>query len=174
MSAGFLATLFLAVSSLARADTTLQCSETLYDKTENKPYDVPQYFILQDSSIFSKATLRWDNKKVDLSLVTNTPATIEATGKTTGYMPLPPQIDQCVNVELANNPKLREANGEINMFAVLECVTKADVSNNEIPIDVSVTIDRLTGFLTIHRRQDNNSQHDTEHFGSCKATKPLF
>lgn len=178
MSVRFIATLTLGVASVVpsptRADTTLQCFETLYDKTGNHPYDVAQYFILQDSSIFSKATLRWDNKKVDLSLVTNTPATIEATGKTTAYMPLPTQIDQCVNVELANDQKLREANGAINTFAVLECVTKANVSEQEIPIDVSVTIDRVTGYLTIHRRQDNNSQHDTEHYGGCKATKPLF
>ena len=169
MSARFVATLILGVASVVssptRADTTLQCSETLYDKTGNKPYDVPQYFILQDGG---KTILRWDNKKVDLSLVTNTPATIEATGKTTELMPLPSQIDQCINAELANNPKMREANDEINIFAVLECITKADVSDNEIPIDVTVTIDRLTGYLTIHRRQDNNSQHNTLHFGSCK------
>jgi hypothetical protein len=116
----------------------------------------------------------WDNKKVDLSLVTNTPATIEAAGKTAAYMPLPAQIDQCVNAAVANNPKLREANGEINMFTILECVTGADWSDNEVPINVSVTINRVTGELTIDRRQDSNSQHDTRHFGSCKATKPLF
>jgi hypothetical protein len=170
MSVRFVATLILGVvsvvSSPTHADTTLQCFETLYDKTGNNPYDISQYFILQDSSTFSKATLRWDNKKVDLSLVTNTAATIEATGKTTAYMPLPPQIDQCVNAELAKNPD--------NIFVDLECVTKANVSENEIPINVSVTIDRVTGYLTIRRRQDNNRQHDTEHFGLCKATKPLF
>jgi hypothetical protein len=57
------------------------CSETLYDKTLNKPYEVPQVFILQDFSV-----LRWDNKKVDLSVVTSTPEAIEATGKATAYI----------------------------------------------------------------------------------------
>jgi hypothetical protein len=178
MPVRFVATLILGVvsvvSSPTRADTTLQCSETLYDKTGNNPYKVPQYFILQDSGISRKATLRWDNKKMDLSLVRNTLATIEASGKTTAHMPLPIQIDQCVNADVANNPKLRERNGKINMFTILECTTSAEWSDNEVPIDVSVTINRLTGELKIRRRQDNNSQHDTEHFGSCKAAKPLF
>jgi hypothetical protein len=64
----FVANLILGVivSSPSWADTIrLRCSETLYDKTQNKPYDIPQVFILQDFS-----TLRWDNKKVDLSVET--------------------------------------------------------------------------------------------------------
>jgi hypothetical protein len=90
-------------------------------------------------------------------------------------MPLPAQIDQCVNAYVPNNPKLRDANGEINIFTVLECTTKAEVSDTEIPIDVSVTINRITGMiLEIERRQDNNSQHNTHQLGSCKATKPVF
>ena len=88
------------VSSAAWADTTLQCTETLYDKTGNNPYDIPHYFILQDGDIFRKAILHWDNKKVDLTVVTNTPATLKATGKSMAYMPLPGQIDQCVNGRL--------------------------------------------------------------------------
>jgi len=76
---------------------------------------------------FRKAILHWDNKKVDLSLVTNTTATIEATGKATAYMPMPAEIDQCVEAAVPINPKLRETNGEINMFTVLECTTKAEV-----------------------------------------------
>jgi len=88
------------VSSAAWADTTLQCSETLYDKTGNNPYEVSQYFVLQDGDIFRKAILHWDNKKVDLTVVTNTPATLKATGKSMAYMPLPGQIDQCVNGRL--------------------------------------------------------------------------
>src|SRR3974390_3332186 len=99
----------LVISSAAWADTTLQCSETLYDETGNNPYEVPHYFVLQDGGIFRKAILHWDNKKVDLSLVTNTQTTIEATGKAMEYMPLPVQIDQCVKADVANNPKLREA-----------------------------------------------------------------
>jgi hypothetical protein len=174
----FGATLILGVVSVASsptyADTTLQCSETIYDKTGNNPYDITHYFILQDGGIFKKAILRWDNKKLDLSLVTNTPASIEATGKTAAQMPLPTQIDQCVNTVVSERPELREANGEINMFTVLHCVYRADQSDNEVPIDVTVTINRVTGHLRIHRRQDNNSQHDFEDFGSCKATKPLF
>jgi hypothetical protein len=83
----------------------LQCSEIVNGKTGK--YEVPQYFVLQDGS------LRWDNKKADLSLVTNTPATIEATGKVTEHMPLPAQIDQCVKAAVANNPTLLERNGEI-------------------------------------------------------------
>jgi hypothetical protein len=63
---------------------------------------------------------------------------------------------------VANNPKLREANGEINMFTILECVTGADWSDNEVPINVSVTINRVTGELTIDRRQDSNSQQGDE------------
>ena len=98
----------IIVSSPTWSDTIrLHCSETLYDKTQNKPYDIPQVFILQD---FSR--LRWDNKKVDLSVVTTTPETIEATGKATAYMPLPAQIDQCVNAELANHPTERDATGQ--------------------------------------------------------------
>jgi hypothetical protein len=123
------------VSSSARADTTLQCSETSYDKTGNNPYEVPQYFISQDGGIFQKATLRRDNKKADLSLVTNTPATIEATGKTTAYMPLPARIDQCENAVVANRPELRETNGEINVFAVLHCAYRPDQSANDVPIE---------------------------------------
>jgi hypothetical protein len=105
----FVANLILdiAVSSPIWADTIrLHCSETLYNKALNKPYDVPQVFILQDFS-----TLRWDNKKVDLSVATTTPEAIEATGKATAYMPLPTQIDQCVNAELATRPTERDANG---------------------------------------------------------------
>jgi hypothetical protein len=75
---------------------------------------------------------------------------------------------------VADRPELRETNGEINVYAVLHCVYRADLSDKEVPIDVTVTINRVTGHLTIHRRQDNNSQHDFEDFGSCKATKPLF
>jgi hypothetical protein len=161
-------------SSPTRADTTLQCSETMYDKTGNNPYQVNQYFILQDGGIFRKATLRWDNKKTDLSLVRNTPAIIEAVGKATEYMPLPAQIDQCVTTEIAKHPELRDAYGTVNLFSWLECVGSSDVSDHEIPIDVNVTINRVTGDLKIRRRQDSNDQHDTEHYGSCKATKPLF
>jgi hypothetical protein len=54
--------------------------------------------------------LRWDNKKVDLLVVTTTPKAIEATGKATAYMPPPSQIDQCVNVELAQRPPERRIN----------------------------------------------------------------
>ena len=159
------------ISSAAWADTTLQCSETHYDKTGNGPFEVPQYFILQDS----KATLRWDNKKVDLSLVTNTPVTIEATGKATEYMPLPAQIDQCVKkAENANHPQMRDAPYcKPNLVIFLICCN-SDVSDHEISIDVNVTINRVTGDLKIRRRQDNNQLHDTERYGSCKATKPLF
>ena len=162
------------VSSPVQADTTLQCLETFYDKIGNNPYEVPQFFILEDGSFFRKAILRWDNKKVELTVVTNTSATLEAAGKATAYMPLPAQIDQCVSADVANNPKLREANGEINMFTILECTTKAEVSDTEIPIDVSVTINRVTGNLKIERRQDNISQHNTHQLGSCKAAKPKF
>ena len=88
----------IIVSTPTWADTIrLHCSEILYDKTLIKPYDIPQVFILQDFN-----TLRWDNKKVDLSVVTTTPEAIEATGKATAYMPLPTQIDQCVNAELGS------------------------------------------------------------------------
>ena len=100
MEVRFVGNLILGVivSSPTWADTIrLHCSEILYDKTLNKPYDVPQVFILQDFN-----TLRWDNKKVDLSVVTTTPEAIEATGKATAYMPLPTQIDQCVNAELGS------------------------------------------------------------------------
>ena len=106
------------ISSAAWADTTLECSETLYDNTGNNPYKVPQYFVLQDGGFFRKAILHWDNKKLDLSLVTNTPVIIEATGKATAYMPMPAEIDQCVEAAVPINPKLRETNGEINMFTV--------------------------------------------------------
>jgi hypothetical protein len=168
----FVANLLLGtiVSSPTWADTIrLHCSETLYDKTQNKPYDVPQVFLLQDFS-----TLRWDNKKVDLSVVTTTPEAIEANGKATAFMPLPAEIDKCVNAGLADRPSARDANGTINKYLVSDCVRGAKVSNEEVPIDVNVTISRLTGELTIQRRQDNNSQHDTRHDGSCKVFKPLF
>jgi hypothetical protein len=161
------------ISSAAWADTTLQCTETLYDKTGNNPYDIPHYFILQDGDIFRKAILVWDNEKVDLTVVTNTPATIEATGKAKAHMPRPVEIDQCVKDELANRPDLREANGTVNLFLVLHCETRAGMSDTEIPIDVSVTINHVTGQLEIERRQDNNSQHNTHQIGSCKAT-PKF
>jgi hypothetical protein len=85
---------------------------------------------------------------VDLSVVTATPEAIEATGKATAYMPLPSQIDQCVT-ELANRPTERDENGTVNKYLVLDCVKKASVSSNEVPIDVRVTISRLTGVLTI-------------------------
>jgi hypothetical protein len=175
MSVRFAAILILGVASIAasptRADTMLQCSEARYDKTGNGPYEVPQYCILQDS----KATLRWDNKKVDLSIVTNTPVTIEATGKATEHMPLPAQIDQCVKTENAKyRAELRDAPYcKPNLVSWLICCD-SDLSDREIPIDVNVTINRVTGGLTIRRRQDNNNQHDTEHYGSCKATRPLF
>jgi hypothetical protein len=160
----------IIVSSPTWADTIrLHCSETLYDKTSSKPYDIPQVFLLQDFS-----TLRWDNKKVDLSVVTTTPEAIEATGKATAYMPLPVQIDQCVNAELASRPTERDANGTANKYLVSDCVKRANMSSSEVPIDVSVTISRLTGELSIQRRQDNNIQHDTQHDGSCKVFKPLF
>src|SRR5262245_24207047 len=99
------------ISTAAWADTTLQCTETWYDKWK-QPYDVTQYFILQDGGFFRKATLHWDNQKIDLSVVTNTPATIEATGKATERMPLPAQIDQCVNAVVGERPELRKTNGE--------------------------------------------------------------
>ena len=159
------------VSSAAWADVTLQCAETRYDKTGNNPHEVPQYFVLQDGGSFRKATLRWDSKKVDLPLVTNIPTTIEAVGKATDWMPLPTQIDPCLTTEIANHPEMERA---ANIFAWLLCVDRADMSDHEIPIDVTVTINRVTGDLKIRRRQDNNDQHDTEHYGSCKATKPLF
>jgi hypothetical protein len=56
---------------------------------------------------FGKLRFVWDNKKVDLSLVTNTPATLEATGRAWSFMPLPAQIDQCVNAALADHPNER-------------------------------------------------------------------
>jgi hypothetical protein len=160
----------MVVCSPAWADTIrLHCSETLYDKTEHKPYDVPQVFILQDFS-----TLRWDNKKVDLSVVTSTADSIEATGKTTARMPLPGQIDQCVDAELAKRPTDRDANRTVNKYLVSDYSKRVDVSGDEVPVDVSVTISRITGELAIQRRQDANSQHDTLHDGSCKVFKPLF
>jgi hypothetical protein len=160
----------IVVSSPTWADTIrLHCSETLYDKALNKPYDIPQVFILQDFS-----TPRWDNKKVGLSVVTSTPELIEAAGKATAYMPLPTQIDECVNAELANRPTERNTNGTVNKYLVSDCVKRANVSSIEVPIDVSVTISRLTGDLTIRRRQDNNTQHDTQRDGSCKVFKLLF
>ena len=140
----------------------------MYDKSEPKSYPVPQVFILQDYN-----TLRWENKKVDLSPVTNSPEAIAASGKTTAYMPLPTQIDQCVNAELANDPTQRGANGTVKYLA-LRCAQSAEMSGNEVPTDVSVTISRMTGELTIRRRQDGNSQHDTLHDGSCIVFKPLF
>jgi hypothetical protein len=160
----------IIVSSPTWADIVrLHCSETLYDKTQNKPYDIPQVFILQDFS-----TLRWDNKKVDLSVVATTPEAIEATGKATARMPRPDEIDKCVNDALANHPAERDANGAANKYLVADCVKEAKVSDQEVPMDVNVTISRLTGELTIQRRQDNNSQHDTRHEGSCRVFKPLF
>jgi hypothetical protein len=119
-------TLGIILSSPTWADTIrLHCSEALYDKTLNKPYEVPQVFILQDFSV-----LRWDNKKVDLSVVTSTPEAIEATGKATAYiyMPLPSQLDQCVNLELANHPTERDANGTVNKYLCLGlCKTSESV-----------------------------------------------
>jgi hypothetical protein len=160
----------MILSSPTWAETTrLHCSETFYDKAQNKPYDIPQVFILQDFS-----TLRWDNKKSDFLTLTVTPEAMEATGKMTAYMPLPTEIDHCVNAELANHPTDRDANGTANKYVVSDCVKTAKVSDNEVPIDVTVTISRLTGELTIQRRQDNNSQHDTRHDGWCKVFKPLF
>jgi hypothetical protein len=76
-------------------------------------------------------------------------------------MPLPTQIDQCLNVELAKRPTERDANGTVNKYLVSDCVKGAKMSDQEVPIEVSVTISRMTGELTIQRRQDNNSQHDT-------------
>jgi hypothetical protein len=160
----------ITISSPAWAETVrLHCSETLYDKTLNKPYPVPQVFILQDFTV-----LRWDNKKVDLSVVTTTPDAIEATGKATAHMPLPTQIDQCVNAELTNRPNEREANGTANRYLVAYCAKRTEVSGDEVPVDVRVTISRITGELTIQRRQDDNSQHDTRDDGSCTVFKPLF
>lgn len=160
----------IGISSPTWADTVrLHCSETLYDKSQNKPYDIPQVFILQDFS-----TLRWDNKKIDLSVVTTTSEAVEATGKATAYMPLPSEIDQCINAELTKRPSERDANGTVNKYLMADCVKGAKVSNQEVPIDVDVTISRLTGELAIQRRQDNNGQHDTRHEGSCKVFKPLF
>ena len=172
--AAILVVIAVVVSSPTRADTTLQCSETLYDKIGNHSYKALQYFILQDGSVFRQATLFWDNTKKDLSLVTNTPATLEATGRAWAFMPLPAQIEQCVNAALADRPNEREANGTVNHFRILECVSRADVSDTEVETDVSVTINRITGDLKILRQQDNNSQHDTEQFGSCKVATPLF
>jgi hypothetical protein len=131
MCVRFLANLILGivVSSPTRADMIrLHCSETLYDKALNKSYDIPQVFILQDFS-----TLRWDNQKVDLSVVTTTPETIEATGKATAYMPLPSQIDQCVNAELASHPTDKDANGTVNKYLVVDCVKRAEISGTEVP-----------------------------------------
>jgi hypothetical protein len=89
-------------------------------------------------------------------------------------MPLPAQIDQCLNKLLAVRPDLRAADGTVNPFAVLECVWRSDDSDHLIPIDVNVIINRVTGDLRIHRRQDGNNQHDTENYGTCKVLKPLF
>ena len=89
-------------------------------------------------------------------------------------MPLPAEIDQCVNPELANRPTERDANGTVNKYLVSDCVKGAKVSDQEVPIDVNVTLSRMTGELAIQRRQDNNSQHDTRHDASCKVFKPLF
>jgi hypothetical protein len=48
MSARFVAPLILGVvsivSSPTRADTTLQCSEAMYDNIGNNPYEVPPLF----------------------------------------------------------------------------------------------------------------------------------
>src|SRR5262249_23669209 len=121
----------LIVSSPTWADTIrLHCSETRYDKSEHKPQPIPQVFILQDFS-----TLHWDNKKVDLSVITTTPEAIEATGKATAYMPLPDQIDQCVNAELATRPTERDTNGTVNRYLALSCAQRVDMSSNEVPID---------------------------------------
>jgi hypothetical protein len=164
------------VSSAAWADARLQCLEDHYDKDGNHRDVVPQYFILQDGGIFRKATLRWDNKKVDLSLVTNTPTTIEATGKATEYMPPPAQIDQCITKDMLTHPPddLRDEDHWakfIKFYHWTECVDSANVSDHEIPIEVNVTINRVTGNLTIRRRQDNNDWHDTEYIGSCKTSE---
>jgi hypothetical protein len=168
----FVANLILGavVSSPTSADTIrLQCSETLYDKAQNKPYDVPQAFILKDFS-----TLRWDNKKVDLPVVATTPEAVEAIGKATAYMPLPAQIDQCVSAELADRPTERDNNRTANKYLVSDCAKAAKMSDQEIPIDVNIIISRMTGELVIWRRQDDNSQHDTRNDGSCRVFKPLF
>ena len=104
-------------------------------------------------------------------MVTSTPEASEATGKATAYMPLPTQIDQCVNAELANRPTERNANGTVNRYLALDCAQRVDLSGNEAPIDVSVTISRMTGELTIRRRQDSNSQHDTTVHVRCSSIR---
>jgi len=60
-------------------------------------------------------------------------------------MPLPAEIDQCVNAELANRPTERDANGTANKYLVSDCVKGAKVSDQEVPIEVNVTISRITG-----------------------------
>jgi hypothetical protein len=158
-------------SSPAIADPTIfQCSENWSDKNGN--YDFTHFFILQERSVLWGAKLRWDDQKIDLSVTTDSPVTIEAIGKTTAYMPLTEPIDRCVNEELAANPTLREDDGKVNVFVALACRAKVDM--HEVPIDVTVTINRVTGNLRIHRRQDSFSQRDTEHYGSCKVSKPLL
>jgi nitrate reductase alpha subunit len=163
-----------SVSSSALADTIFQCSETWYEKNGSNPYDVPHFFIFENKGFLSSAKLRWENKKIDLSVTTDSSVTIEAVAKTTAHMPLPDQIDRCVNDDVAARPELRHVNGTVNIFTVLGCTTRAETSDQEVPIDIVVTINRVTAELSILRRQDNSSQHDTKNYGSCKVSKPVL
>ena len=152
---------------------TLQCTETLYDKTGNNPYDVPQYFVLKSG--IQGSSLRWDNNRdVELHVVKETTTLLEADGKTKEYMPVPQQIDKCIATEIATKPGVRNADGTINFFTVLDCVWGSDHSDREVPVSVQIKIDRMTGSLTITRRQDDNPNHDTQHLGACKTVKPQF
>jgi hypothetical protein len=157
--------------------TTLKCSETLYDKSGNNPFDVPAYFIVEHKSLFRNAKLLWENfnplEHVDFSVITDSDLTIEAIGKSIAYMPLPAQIDSCIEDEI-RNPEMRDTNGAVNTFAVLACVTKADTSSREVPINLRLTINRLTGEMTIRRSQDENTHHDTENYGKCAVSKPVL
>jgi hypothetical protein len=120
------------------------------------------------------ASLRWDNRDLELQVTRDSTTILEADGRAKESMPVPQQIDQCIAAELAIRPELRHADGTINHFTVLGCETGADRSATTVPISVRIKIDRLTGSLTVTRRQDDNPNHDTEQHGTCKTTKPPF
>lgn len=156
------------------APVTFSCNETYYDKTGNNPYPVPRYF-----TYYPRSKFVWDNHKRDnplpLRIIHETPAILVAEAESSERMPRPDQIDACIKKEIASRPELMDEAG-VNPFSVLGCSTAADETTHETPVQLRVTINRVTGSLSIKRSpgsagtyqvSSGGSAYETEHYGEC-------
>lgn len=161
----------------AGTDWTLTCGETVYDQRGENPTE-RSVKIRQSESDSSRTSIIWDStaaknaddqRAFNLRVVSSDRWTLKAVGETTWHMPRSDDITNCLQVEVASRPELKQRDGTANHFSVLSCQSGARKTTHAVPIELTIEIDWTTMDLLVNRHQSPVRWRDsTRNYGACR------